>query len=61
MVWRIGIGSEFTLGRYTAIGSEAFYNHAKPSHDEDVNFGLPIRTEVDMSGYGFNVQFKFKY
>lgn len=61
MVWRVAIGGDVALGTYSSIGCEVFRNEATPSHDENTEAGLPTRNEVDMSGYGFFVQFKFRY
>ena len=57
--YRFGVGGLYPLGARSAFVAELFYNSSKPSHKEDVQEGMPTRTEVDMSGMGFRIGLKF--
>ena len=57
--YRFGVGGLYPLGSRSAFVAEVFYNSSKPSHKEDIQAGVPTRTEVDMSGMGFRIGLKF--
>ena len=52
--WQIGIGASFPISRNADLFAETLYHSGSPSRDEgETAFGLPIRSEVDMSGMIF--------
>lgn len=49
--WQIGGGASFPISRNADLFGEAIYHGGSPSRDEgETAFGLPVRSEVDMSG-----------
>ncbi len=54
--WQLGAGVSFPLSRASDLFAEAVYHSGNPSRDEGTtDLGLPVRTEVDMSGLIFRV------
>jgi hypothetical protein len=48
--WQVGAGASIPMSRNSDIFAEALYHGGSPSKDEGTDLGLPVRTEVDMSG-----------
>lgn len=48
--WQAGAGISLPMSRNSDVFAEALYHGGKPSRDEGKEFGLPVRTEIDMSG-----------
>ena len=49
--WQVGAGASIPMSRNSDIFAEAMYHGGSPSKDEGKELGLPVRTEVDMSGF----------
>jgi len=49
--WQVGAGASIPMSRNSDIFAEALYHGGSPSKDEGAELGLPVRTEVDMSGF----------
>ncbi len=48
--WQVGAGASIPMSRNSDFFAEALYHGGNPSKDEGTVEGLPVRTEVDMSG-----------
>jgi hypothetical protein len=48
--WQVGAGASIPMSRNSDIFAEAVYLGGTPSKDEGKELGLPVRSEVDMSG-----------
>ena len=48
--WQVGAGASIPMSRNSDVFAEAMYHGGTPSKDEGDKYGLPVRTEVDMSG-----------
>jgi hypothetical protein len=48
--WQVGAGVSVPMSRNSDVFAEALYLGGTPSKDEGKELGLPVRTEVDMSG-----------
>ena len=54
--WSLGAGVSMPISRASDLFVEAFYHGGSPSRDQGKNeVGLPVRTEIDMSGFGVRV------
>ena len=60
--WMLRAGIEYTIGSRSSIIAEAIYNIGKVKRDTDqVQEGLPIWDEVDVSGLGFRVGLRLEF
>ena len=53
--WQIGAGASIPMSRNSDIFGEALYHGGSPSKDKGTEIGLPVREEVDMSGFMFRL------
>ncbi len=53
--YRLGVGTLYPIGSNSSLIVELFYFISNPSHSEDTSFGLPVRTELNMSGIGLHI------
>jgi hypothetical protein len=53
--WQAGAGLSLPMSRNSDVFAEALYHGGTPSKDEGKEFGLPVRTEIDMSGLMFRL------
>jgi len=52
--WQVGVGASMPISRNADLFVETLYHSGSPSRDEgETAYGLPIRSEVDMSGMVF--------
>lgn len=52
--WNVSGGASYPLSRASDIFGEVIYHSGKPSRDAgETEAGLPVRSEIDMSGIGF--------
>jgi hypothetical protein len=52
--WNVSGGISFPLSRASDVFGEIVYHSGKPSRDAgETEAGLPVRSEIDMSGIGF--------
>ncbi|MBL7191063.1 hypothetical protein ISS30_05155 [bacterium] len=58
--WQAYAGTTLQISSKAVLVLEGFYNNSKPSKkEEEDNSGRPVRTEIDVTGYGFRVGIKF--
>lgn len=61
VVWQLGLGMMYKMGSRSYLIAEAFYNDASLKRDKGkTENGLPIWTEVDLSGPGFRLGLRFE-
>ncbi|MDZ7289952.1 MAG: hypothetical protein ONB44_09970 [candidate division KSB1 bacterium] len=58
--WLAGGGFQYRIGSRSAVIAEIFYHNAKVKRDEKKNAqGLPVWSQVDLSGLGFRGGLRF--
>jgi len=53
--YELGAGASIPMSRNSDIFAEALYHGGSPSKDKGTEVGLPVREEVDMSGFMFRL------
>jgi hypothetical protein len=55
-IWNLSGGASFPLSRASDLFGELYYSNSSPSRDAgETNEGLPVRSEINMSGIGFRI------
>jgi hypothetical protein len=58
-VWMVGGGFQYRIGSRSAVIAEIFYHDAKVKRDETKKDGLPVWSQVNLSGIGFRGGLRF--